>query len=73
METREIRSYKFRTKENPNFIQNLLIKTYMEYLGDNIFLSETFEVLGDYIEITERQAYHYNYKDLYLIYSELFK
>lgn len=74
METREIRSYKFRTKENQTLYKKSTDKNlYMEYLGDNIFLSETFEVLGDYIEITERQAYHYNYKDLYLIYSELFK
>lgn len=44
----------------------------MEYLGDNILISETFEVLDDYIEITERQVFHYDYKDLYPIYSEAF-
>ena len=73
METREVRSYRFRNSEYQTLFKKSTDKNlYMEYLGDNILISETFEVLDDYIEITERQVFHYDYKDLYPIYSEAF-
>ena len=73
METREVRSYRFRNSEYHTLFKKSTDKNlYMEYLGDNILISETFEVLDDYIEITERQVFHYDYKDLYPIYSEAF-
>ena len=74
METVEIRSYRFRTKQSLTLFKKVTDNNlYFEYLGDNIFVSEGFEVLAHHIEITERQAYYYNYKKLNLIYSEIFK
>lgn len=74
METTEIRSYNFRNNQSLTlFTKTDEKKLYFEYLGDNFFLSENFKVLDGYIEVIERKAYYYNYKELNQIYLEIFK
>lgn len=73
METIEVRTYRFRANQNLTlFKKSTTNNLYFEYLGDNIFLSEAFELKDGYIEIRERQVFYYNYKELNSIYFEVF-
>lgn len=43
---------------------------YIEYLGQDIFIEENFNVFEDYIEIIKRKLYYHDHNGLSLIYNE---
>ncbi|WP_352419674.1 hypothetical protein [Proteiniborus sp.] len=46
---------------------------YMKYLGNNIFIEESFDMFSDYIELTRRRIYYYNYTEPLLVHDEEFQ
>lgn len=74
IETSAVTSFNFRTNEyihlfNKPIDENL----YMEYLGQGIFIAESFDIFRDYIEITKRSIYYHNYTEFLLVYNEKFQ
>lgn len=74
METCAITSYHFRTDKHVHLFKKPIDENlYIEYLGQNIFIVETFDIFKDYIEITKRRLYYCNYKELNMVYNEEFQ
>ena len=73
-ETSAITSFNFRTNQYYHlFIKPTDKNLYMEYLGQGVLISESFDVFGDYIEITERSIYYQNNNELTQVYNESFQ
>ncbi|TAH63466.1 MAG: hypothetical protein EWM50_02625 [Gottschalkiaceae bacterium] len=71
MGTSAVTSYNFETNGYVNlFNKSIDENLYIEYLGHGIFISESFDIFRDYIEITERRIYYHNYTELVLVYNE---
>ncbi|MDR7857734.1 hypothetical protein [Tissierella sp.] len=73
-ETSAITSFNFKTNQYDHLFSKPLDKNlYMEYLGQGIFIAESFDIFGEYIEITERSIYYQNYNELIQVYNESFQ
>lgn len=74
MRTSAVTSYNFETNRYVHLFNKPIDENlYMEYLGHGIFISESFDIFRDYIEITKRRIYYYNHTEPLLVHDEEFQ